>query len=273
MASSGSGGIDGRGGSWPMSLAMPDTNELIRLGLMVSPCCRLLHIFHIIADGYPTRGPGATSNELRRHEGGRWNIIGRTRFWREKDFRKVVGQARREMGGSSSALAGSSSAPGSSSLALRRPRRLPPAAMQSPSSSRHPIPTLARPAAPPAVEIPPEQFALREDSDPDDCPSYLIALRGSQAEAAVAAAAAEAKEAAELQAALDVAAAMAAATGAADVQAALDAVAAMGAVQAPAQATPVEDDTVDWDDVKGSDDDDGAGGAGEIVDLAASDNE
>ncbi|KAF7039978.1 hypothetical protein CFC21_049915 [Triticum aestivum] len=259
MASGGSGGTDGRGGAWPTSLGTPDTDELIRLGLMVLPGCRLPHIFHITADGYPTRGPGATPEELRGHEGGRWNIAGRTRFWTGKDFWKVVAQARRD-----SETGGPSSAP-------RRPHRHPPAAMPSPSSSGRPVPTLAGPAAPPAVEIPPEQFALREDGDPNDCPGYLIALWASQTEAA---AAAEAREAAELQAALDAAAAMAAAAEAAELQAALDMAAATGAVQAPAQAAPVEDDAVDWDDAgKSSNDDDGDGGAGEIVDLAASDDD
>ncbi|XBJ12040.1 hypothetical protein VPH35_016639 [Triticum aestivum] len=256
MASGGSGGTDGRGGAWPTSMGTPDTDELIWLGLMVPPGCRLPHIFHITADGYPTRGPGATPEELRRHEGGRWNIADRTRFWMGKDFWKVVAQARRD-----SETGGPSSAP-------RRPRRPPPA--PSPSSSRRPVPMLAGPAAPPAVEIPPEQFAPREDGDPDDCPGYLIALRASQAEAA----AAEAREAAKLQAALDAAAAMAAAAEAAELQAALDAAAATGTVQAPAQAAPVEDDAVDWGDAgKSSNNDDGDGGAGEIVDLAASDDD
>ncbi|XBJ10936.1 hypothetical protein VPH35_015704 [Triticum aestivum] len=246
MASGGSGGTDGRGGAWPTSLGTPDTDELIRLGLMVPPGCHLPHIFHITADGYPTRGPGATPEEFRRHEGGRWNIA------------KVVAQARRD-----SETGGPSSAP-------RRSCRPPPAATPSPSSSRRPVPTLAGPAAPPAVEIPPEQFALREDGDPDDYPGYLIALWVSRAEAAVV----EAREAAELQAALDAAAAMAAAAEAAELQAALDAAAATGVVQAPAQAAPVEDDAVDWDDAgKSSNDDDGDGSAGEIVDLAASDDD
>ncbi|XBH70852.1 hypothetical protein VPH35_098428 [Triticum aestivum] len=269
---------DGCGGSWPTSLSTPETDELIRLGMMVPPGCRLPHAFHIIADGYPTRGPGASPDELRRHEGGRWNIVGRARFWKCKDYWTVVAQARRESrtGGSSSAPRGSSSAPRGSSSAPRRPRRPPPAAAPSPSSFRRPVPTLARPASPPVVEIPPEQFALREDGDPDDCPGYLIALRASQAEAAAAAAAAEAREAAELQASLDAAAAMAAAAEAAELQAALDAAAAIEAVQP--QVAPEEDDGSYWDDGgKSSDDgdgdDDGDVGAGEIVDLAASDDD
>ncbi|XBH95555.1 hypothetical protein VPH35_086098 [Triticum aestivum] len=269
---------DGGGRSWPTSLGTPETDELIRLGLMVSSGCRLPHVFHITADGYPTRGPGANPDELRQHVGGRWNIAGRARFWEGKNYWAVVAQARRELrtGGSSSAARGSSSAPRrppsaaapspSSSSALRRPRRPPPAAAPSPSSSRRPVPAIARPASPPVVEIPPEQFALREDGDPDDCPGYLIALRASQAEAA----AAEAREAAELQAALDAAAAMAAAAEAAELQAALDAAAAIEAAQ-PQVAPEEGDDGGKSSD--GGDDDDEDVGAGEIVDLADSDDE
>ncbi|XBI30937.1 hypothetical protein VPH35_054577 [Triticum aestivum] len=264
MAFGDSGGSDNSGGSWSTSLSTPETDELIRLGLMVSRGCRLPNAFRMTADGYPTRGPGASPDELRRHKGGRWNIVGRTKFWKWKDYWRVIAQARRESraGGSSSASGGSSSAP-------RRPRHPPPAATPSPSSSRCPVPTLAGPASPPAVEIPPEQFAMREDGDPDDCPGYLIALRASQEEAAAAAAAAEAREAVELQAVLDAAAAMVVAAEAAELQAALDAAAGIGALQA--HVAPVEDDAGDWDDGgKSSDNDDGDesdGGAGEIMDL------
>ncbi|XBH82952.1 hypothetical protein VPH35_071493 [Triticum aestivum] len=234
---------DGSGGSWPTSLSTPETDELIRLGQMVPPGYRMPHAFRMTADG----------------------------FWKGKDYWRVVAQARRESrtGGSSSAPGGSSSAPGGSSSAPHRPRRPPPAAAPSPSSSRRLVPTLAGTASPPVVEILPEQFALREDGDPDDCPGYLITLRASQAEVA----AAEAREAAELQAALDVAATMAVAAEAAELQAALDAAAAIGAVQP--QAAPVEDDVGEWDDSgkSSNDDDDGDVGAGEIVDLAASDDE
>ncbi|XBI15396.1 hypothetical protein VPH35_057820 [Triticum aestivum] len=235
----------GRGGSWPTSLSTPETDELLHLGMMVPPGCSLSHVFRITADGYPTRGPGASPDEHRRHEGGRWNI------------------ARRESrtGGSSSGPRGSSSAP-------RWPRCPPPAAAPSPSSSRRPVPALARPASPPVVEIPPEQFALREDGDPDDCPGYLIALRASQAEAA----AAEAREAAELQAALDAAAA------AAEAQAALDAAAAIEAVQPQVAPEEGDDGGGYWDDDgkssdDGDSDDNGDVGAGEIIDLAASDDD
>ncbi|XBI61782.1 hypothetical protein VPH35_042526 [Triticum aestivum] len=260
MASDGGGG----GRSWPTSLDTPETDELIRLGLMVPPGCRLPHAFHITADGYPTRGPGANPDELRQHVGGRWNIAGHARFWEGKNYWAVVVQARRELrtGGSSSAprRPPSAAAPSpSSSSALRRPRRPPPAAAPSPSSSRRPVPAIARPASPPVVEIPPEQFALREDGDPDDCPDYLIALRASQAKAAT----------------LDAAAAMAAAAEAAELQAALDAAAAIEAVQP--QVAPEEGDGGYWDDggksSDGGDDDDGDVGAGEIVDLADSDDE
>ncbi|XBI73150.1 hypothetical protein VPH35_066954 [Triticum aestivum] len=276
---------DGGGSSWPTSLGTPETDELIRLGMMVPPGCRLPRAFHITADGYPTRGPGATPDELRQQEGGRWNIIGRARFCKGKNYWVVVAQARRELrtGGSSSGPGGSSFAVRGSSSAPRRPRRPPPAAAPSPSSSRRPppaaapspssscrpVPAIARPASPPVVEIPSEQLTLREDGDPDDYPGYLIAQRASQAEAAVAAADAKVREAAEPQAALDAAAA----AEAAELQAALDAVAAIKAVQP--QVAPEEGDGGYWDDGgKSSDDGDGDDdGGGEIVDLADSDDD
>ena len=163
---------------------------------------------------------------------------------------------------------GSSSGPGGSSSVPRRPRHPPPVAAPSPSSSCRPVPAIARPASPPVVEIPPEQFALREDSNPDDCPGYLIALRVSQAEAAAAAA----READELQAALGAAAA----AEAAELQAALGAAAAIEAAQ-PQIAQDQGDDGYWEDGGKSSDDgdgdDDGDVGAGEIVDLADSDED
>ncbi|XBI84843.1 hypothetical protein VPH35_093066 [Triticum aestivum] len=265
---------DGDGSSWPTSLGTPETDELIRLGMMVPPGCRLPHAFHITADGYPMRGPGVTPDELRQHEGGRWNIVGRTRFWKGKNYWVIVAQARRELRtrGSSSGPGGSSSAARGSSSAPRRPRRPPPAAAPSSSSSRRPVPAIARPASPPVVKIPPEQFALREDGDPDDCPDYLIALRASQAEAAAATVAAEARDAAELQAALDAAVAMAATVEAAELQAALDAAAAIEALQP--QVAQEEGDDGYWEDSgKSSDDGNGDVGAGEIVDLADSDDD
>ncbi|XBI11678.1 hypothetical protein VPH35_138683 [Triticum aestivum] len=242
MASNGS---DGSGGSWPTSLGTPETDGLIRVRLMVPSGCRLSHAFRITADGYPTRGPGASRDVLRRHEGGRWNIVGSSGV---ADGRLVVCTGR--------LVVCPAPAPPSPSGGHAVSKLVPP-------SGAHP----RRARLPPAVEIPSEQFALREDDDPNDCPGYLIALRASQAEAAVA----EAREAAELQVALNAAAAMAAAAEAAELQAALDAAAGIGAVQA--QAASVEDDAADWDDGgKSSDDDsgDGDGGAGEIVDLAAS---
>ncbi|KAF7091458.1 hypothetical protein CFC21_094035 [Triticum aestivum] len=244
----------GRGGSCPTSLSTPETDELIRLGMMVLPGCRLPHVFRITADGYPTRGPDASLDELRRHEGGRWNIVGRARF---TDRRLIVWPGRLVVCPARLVFRPAPAPPS------------PPVAASSPSSSRRPVPALARPTSPPVIEIPPEQFALREDGDPDDCPGYLIALRESQAEAA----AAEAREAAELQAALDAATAMAAAAEAAELQAALDAAAAIEAVQP--QVAPEEGDGGGsyWDDGDGDDDDDGDVGAGEIVDLAASDND
>ena len=68
---------------------------------------------------------------------------------------------------------------------------------------------------------------------------------------------------------------MAAAAEAAELQAALDAAAAIEAVQP--QVAPEEGDNGYWDDggksSDGGDDDDGDVGAGEIVDLADSDDE
>lgn len=181
-------------------MGTPETDELIRLGLMVPPGCRLPKAFRITAEGYPTRGGGATPEELRRHRGGRWNLDGRHAFWDGKDFWAVVAERRRAA------------------------RRRGPA----PAPAAPPVPPAA-PPVPPAVEIPAEQVVLREEGDPDDTPGYLLALRASQAEATAAAAAAAAREAADLQAALDAAAAMAAAEEAAEIAAAEEA-AAMAAL-------------------------------------------
>ncbi|VAH70903.1 unnamed protein product [Triticum turgidum subsp. durum] len=252
---------DGSGGSWPTSLSTPETDELIRLGMMVPPDCRLPHVFDITADGYTTRGPGASPDELRRHEGGRWNIVGRARLvvWPGRlvvwPGRLVVCPARLVF---CPALAPPSPSGG------RAVSKLVP-----PSSSR------PRPARLPSrCRDPTRVVHTGEDSDLDDCPGYLIALRASQAEAA----AAEAREATEQQAALDVAAAMAPAAEAAELQAALDAAAAIEAVQP--QVAPEEDDGGGgyWDGgSKSSDDgdgdDDGDIGAGEIIDLSASDDD
>ena len=122
---------DGCGGSWPTSLSTPETDELIRLGMMVLPGCRLPHVFRITADGYPTRGPDASLDELRRHEGGRWNIVGRARFWEGKDYWAVVAQARRE-----SRTGGSSSGPGGSFVCPVRLVFRPAPARPSPSGGR-----------------------------------------------------------------------------------------------------------------------------------------
>ncbi|XBI23542.1 hypothetical protein VPH35_048763 [Triticum aestivum] len=253
---------DGSGGSWPTSLSTPETDELIRLGMMVPPDCRLPHVFHITADGYTTRGPGTSP---------------------------MSSAGTRAAGGTSSA------ALGSSGVANRRlvvwpgwlvvcPARLvfcPALAPPSPSGGRAisklvpPSSSRPRPARLPSpCRDPAGAVHTGEDSDPDDCPGYLIALRASQAEAA----AAEAREATELQAALDVAAAMAPAAEAAELQAALDAAAAIEAVQP--QVAPEEDDGGSgyWDGgSKSSDgvdgDDDGDIGAGEIIDLSASDDD
>ncbi|XBI58203.1 hypothetical protein VPH35_039457 [Triticum aestivum] len=179
MASGGSGGPS-RGGTWPSSLRTPETDELIDVGLMVPPGCRLPREFHIIADGYPTRGPGMMPDELRRHRGGRCNIADRHRYWDGKDYWAVVGELQQ--------------------------------------------------AAP-----------------------HLS--RAATADAAVATAATAAREAADLQVALDAVAA--------------------AAVVEPADAPAVEhDDGVYWEAaVKSSDDKGDDSGAGEVMDLADSDNE
>lgn len=184
------------GGSWPSSLGTLEIDELIRLWLMVSPGCRLPRVFHITADGYPTRGPDATTEDLSTHHGGRWNIDGRHRYWDDKDYWAVVSELRRMTDGWSSASP--------------RSRRCPPTVTPSTHSSCRPAPALAiaGSSAPPAIEIMPKQAVLREDGDPDDTPGYLLALRVLQTEAA---AVAVTREAAELQATLQAAAAMEAA--------------------------------------------------------------
>ncbi|KAI4978584.1 hypothetical protein ZWY2020_015337 [Hordeum vulgare] len=48
-------------------------------------------------------------------------------------------------------------------------------------------PTMAPAVAPSEYELPPEQFLLRKDGDPDNSPGLLVALRASQATAAAAA--------------------------------------------------------------------------------------
>ncbi|KAI5020038.1 hypothetical protein ZWY2020_044926 [Hordeum vulgare] len=65
-------------------------------------------------------------------------------------------------------------------------------------SGDNPHPPPAAPAvALPEYELPPEQFVLCEDGDPDDSPGLLVALRASQATAA-----ATAREEAEIAAAI-----------------------------------------------------------------------
>ncbi|KAI4985573.1 hypothetical protein ZWY2020_018203 [Hordeum vulgare] len=101
-------------------------------------------------------------------------------------------------------------------------------------------PTLTNPATqsssgPPAreYEVPPEQFVLREDGDPDDSPGLLVAMRASQA-TAVAATREEAEIAATIQA------------------------------TAAAAANPPPDDDVDWDALTDSFDDDDGDGDGAV---------
>ncbi|KAI4990504.1 hypothetical protein ZWY2020_038867 [Hordeum vulgare] len=97
----------------------------------------------------------------------------------------------------------------------------------------HPPPTapVAAPAVPAEYEVPPEQFVLREDGDPDDSSGLLVAMRASQATAVAAAAA---REEAAIQA------------------------------TATAAANPPPDGDVDWDALAdSSDDDDDNGGDGD----------
>ena len=133
------------------------------------------------------------------------------------------------------------------------------------------------------MELPPEQVVLREDGDPNDTLGWHVALRVSEA-AALASAAAAAREATEVAAAIEAAAAMAEeqavmAPGK-DEEAAMapaeDEEAAMAPAEDEEAAEQQEDDgPVDWDDVAAIDrtSDDGGDGKGAVViDLVASDD-
>ena len=63
---------------------------------------------------------------------------------------------------------------------------------------------MVAPAVPAEYEVPPEQFVLREDGDPDDSPGLLVAMRASPATAAATAVAAAARKEAEITAAIQV---------------------------------------------------------------------
>ncbi|KAF7098935.1 hypothetical protein CFC21_100625, partial [Triticum aestivum] len=130
---------DGGGGgcrSWPTSLGTPERVELIRLGLMVPPGCRLPHAFHITADGYPTRGPGAN----RMSYASTWAAGGTSPAAR--DFRRA-----RTTGSSSHRLVGSC---GRAARRLPRAARHPPRAgpLRRPRRLRARLPPCAGPAVP-----------------------------------------------------------------------------------------------------------------------------
>ncbi|KAM3240364.1 hypothetical protein ACQJBY_053821 [Aegilops geniculata] len=246
-SSSGTGGDDGPS-AWPSSLSTPETEELYRYGLLVSPGCRLAQGWHLDKDGYPRREPGATAEEKR--TGGRNNIAGRHAFWDGKEYAAVIGAFRLAESGVTPDLIGDRRR-----LLVPRPR---PAARDR-RAPPPPAPAPADPPAPPEVELPPEQLVLREDGDPDDTPGYLVALRASAAAEAVAAA----REAAEQAAAIQAAAAIPPVVP-----------------QAEAEASESsDDDVIDWQrlaQVSDDDDDDGGGDGGdspEVVDLLASDEE
>ncbi|KAI5016783.1 hypothetical protein ZWY2020_006672 [Hordeum vulgare] len=141
--------------------------------------CHLAKSWRISKDAYPTKGDPPTAEELRTHQGGRYNARGHHAFWDGKSYYAVVAQ-------------------------LRPKRR-----------EAVPQPPPAAPPVPEEFDLPPEQIVLREDGDPDDTPGLLVALRASQAAAAAAAAAEAAREEAEIAAAIQAVQAM----GAADPQA------------------------------------------------------
>ncbi|KAI4989172.1 hypothetical protein ZWY2020_036489 [Hordeum vulgare] len=228
MAHFACGSSSGAGGApesnWPLSLNKPLTEELHSYVLLVPPGCRLAKPWRVSKDGYPTLDDPVTPEQLRIHPDGRHNIRGRHAFWDGKSYYDIINRHRQ------AAAAGNAGG-------IQRRRRAtiphpPPAA-----------PAMAPAVAPPEYEVPPEQFVLREDGDPDtqleqnahpdDSSGLLVALRASQAEATAAA-----REEAEIAAAIQAAAALA------------------------GNPAPVgkDDDDVDWDGVaNSSNDEDGAG--------------
>ncbi|KAI4996039.1 hypothetical protein ZWY2020_041137 [Hordeum vulgare] len=155
--------------NWPQSLDKSLTQELFNFGLLVPPRCRLAKPWRICKDGYPTLTNPATPEQLRVHPGGRYNTHGRHAFWDGKNHNDVIRRCRQ------AAAAGGGSGEG---VPRRRRAAIP-----------HPPPAapVVAPAVPAEYEVPPEQFVLREDGDPDDSPGLLVAMRASQAMAAAAA--------------------------------------------------------------------------------------
>ncbi|KAE8788635.1 hypothetical protein D1007_37200 [Hordeum vulgare] len=205
---SSSGGGGAPESNWPQSLDKPLTQELYNFGLLVPSGCRLAKPWRICKDGYPALDNPATPEQLRVHPGGRYNTRGRHAYWDGKNYNGVITRRRRHP--------------------------------TSPSGG-DPPPTSGGPGGGPSVpaeyEVPPEQFVLREDGDPDDSPGLLVAIRASQATAA-----AVAREETEIAAAIQ----------------ATEAAAAVGANPPPVG----DDDDVDWDALANSSDDDDDGGDG-----------
>ncbi|KAI4989534.1 hypothetical protein ZWY2020_036851 [Hordeum vulgare] len=200
--------------NWPLSLDKPLTAELHSYGLLVPPGCRLTKPWRVSKDRYPTQDDPATPEELRTHPGDRHNINGRHSFWDGKSYYDVITRHRQ-------AAVAAGNAGG---IQLRRRATIPnppPAAL-----------AMAMVVAPPEYELPPEQFVLHEDGDPDDSPRLLVALRASQATMAAAA-----REEAEIAAAL-------------------------AGNPAPVSKDD-DDDDIDWDGLANSSDDDDGGTDGD----------
>ncbi|KAI4996037.1 hypothetical protein ZWY2020_041135 [Hordeum vulgare] len=153
--------------------------ELFNFGLLVPPGCRLAKPWRICKDDYRTLTNPATPEQLRVHPGGRYNTHGRNVFWDGKNYNDVIRRCRQ------AAAAGGGTGEG---VPRRRRAAIP-----------HPPPAtpVVASAIPAEYEVPPEQFVLREDGDPDDSPGLLVAMRASHATAAPAA-----REEAEIVAAI-----------------------------------------------------------------------
>ncbi|KAE8791990.1 hypothetical protein D1007_33621 [Hordeum vulgare] len=212
---SSSGGGGAPESNWPQSLDKPLTHELYNFVLLVPPGCRLAKPWRICKDGYPTLDNPATPEQLRVHPGGCYNTRGWHAYWDGKNYNDVIRRYRQ-----------TTAAGGADGILRRRRVAIP-----------HPPPAapVVAPTVPAEYEVPPEQFVLREDGDPDDSPGLLVAMRASQATAA--------REEAEIAAAIQATAAAA----------------AVGANPPPVG----DDDDVDWEALTNSSDDDDDGGDGD----------
>ncbi|KAI4988563.1 hypothetical protein ZWY2020_030193 [Hordeum vulgare] len=160
MDHAGGGSSDGGDVSesnWPQSLDKPLTEELYGYGLLVSSGCRLAKPWRICKDGYPTLDNPATPEQVRVHPGGRYNIRGRHDYWDGKNYNDVIRRHRQ-----AAAAGNAGGIPCRCRAAILHP---PPAA------------PMVAPTVPAEYEVPPEQFVLREDGDPDDSPGLLVAMR------------------------------------------------------------------------------------------------